>query len=195
MGIGDTVEAVTEATLRAFLERLGKQYEGAATFYLLGGSALCLLGNPRVTVDVDYWYAIDADEKERFVAAVEELAEEMHLDVEDVPLDEFVPLAPGAYERCQLVGRFGGIEACIFDLYTIALSKIARGFEADLEDVVFMLRQDLVAFDELERLFKEVLPQAPQADIIPSEFKDYFAQLWQSTRKLRSEKRRKRGLG
>ena len=90
------MEAVTKANLRAFLERLGKQYEGSATFYLLGGSALCLLGNPRVTVDVDYWYAIAADEKERFVAVVEELAEEMHLDAEDVPLDEFVPLAPGA---------------------------------------------------------------------------------------------------
>jgi hypothetical protein len=56
-----------------------------------------------------------------------------------------------------------------------------------------MLREDLIEFDELERLFREVLPQAPQADIIPSEFEDYFIQLWQSTRKLRSEKKRKRG--
>ena len=28
----------------------------------------------------------------------------------------------------------------IFDLYTIALSKIARGFESDLEDVMFMIQ-------------------------------------------------------
>jgi hypothetical protein len=112
MGIGGAVEAVTKVTLRAFLERLGERYEGSATFYLLGGSALCLLGNPRVTVDVDYWYAIAADEKERFVAVVEELAEEMHLEAKDVPLDEFVPLAPGsirAPSACRAIWQDRGI--------------------------------------------------------------------------------------
>jgi hypothetical protein len=171
------VEAVTEVKLRAFLERLGEQYQGTATLYLLGGGALCLLGNPRVTVDVDYWYAVSSEEEARFKAAVENLAEEMHLDVEDVPLDEFVPLPPGAYDRRQLVGHFGGVEAYIFDPYTIALSKIARGFEADLEDVLFMLGEGLIEFTELERLFEEVLPRATEADIIPQEFQEYFKEL------------------
>jgi len=187
------VESVTEANLWAFLERLGEQYQGSATLYLLGGGALCLLGNPRGTVDVDYWYAIAPEKEARFKAAVEKLAEEMHLDVEDVPLDEFVPLPEGAYERRQLVGQFSGVEVYIFDLYTIALSKIARGFESDLEDVVFMLREDLIEFDDLELLFKHVLPQAPQADIVPKEFEGRFAKLRQSTRKLCREKRRRRG--
>lgn len=186
------MESVTAENLRTFLERLGEQYQGSATLYLLGGGALCLLGNPRVTVDVDYWYTISSEEEAQFKAAVETLAEEMHLDVEDVPLDEFVPLPPGAYDRRQLVGRFGGIEAYIFDPYTIALSKIARGFEADLEDVVFMLREDLIEFDELERFFRQVLLQAPQADIIPSEFEDYFVELRRRTRKLLREKKRRR---
>jgi hypothetical protein len=98
---------------------------------------------------------------------LEKLAEEMHLDVEDVPLDEFVPLPPGAYDRRQLVGCFGGVEAYIFDPYTIALSKIARGFEADFEDVLFMLGEGLIEFAELERLFEQVLPRSVEADIIP----------------------------
>ena len=193
MGIGGAVEPVTETGLRAFLERLGKQYQGTATFYLLGGGALCLLGNPRGTMDLDYWYAIASEEEAQFKTVVEKLAEEMRLDIEDVPLDEFVPLAPGAYERRQLVGHFGGIEVYIFDLYTIALSKIARGFESDVEDVVFMLREDLIEFDELEQFFKQVLPQASQADIIPKEFENRFAKLRQGTRKLRREKKRRRG--
>jgi hypothetical protein len=192
MGAGGTVESVTAENLRAFLECLGEHYQGSATLYLLGGGALCLLGSPRVTADVDYWYAVSSDEDARFKAAVEKAAEEMRLDVEDVPIGEFVPLPPGTYERRQLVGRFGDVEVYIFDPYTIALSKIARGFEADLEDVVFMLRTDLIVFDELERLFNEILPQAPQADIIPTEFKGYFAQLRRSTRKLRREKKRHR---
>ena len=50
------MESVTAATLRTFLERLGERYQGSAALYLLGRSALCLLGNPRVTGDVDYAY-------------------------------------------------------------------------------------------------------------------------------------------
>lgn len=171
------MESVTVENLRAFLERLGEQYPGSATLYLLGGGALCLLGNPRVTVDVDYWYAVSSAEEAQFKAAMEKLAEEMHLDVEDVPLDEFVPLPQGAYDRRQFVGRFGGVEVYIFDPYTIALSKIARGFEADLEDVLFMLGEDLIEFAELERLFEQVLPRSAEADIIPQEFQEYFEEL------------------
>jgi hypothetical protein len=89
----------------------------------------------------------------------------LRLDLEEVPLVEFIPLPTRARERRRLVGRFGQIEIYIFDLYSIALSKIARGFESDLEDVVFMLREGLIEFGELERHSGEVLPQSPQADI------------------------------
>jgi len=177
------MESVTAANLRSFLERLGERYQGSATLYLLGGSALCLLGNPRVTGDVDYTYATIPEEEALFKAAVAELAAEMRLDLEDVPIEEFVPLPPGAYERRQLIGLFGKVEAYIFDPYTIALSKIARGFEADLEDVLFMLREGLIEFDELERLFEQVLPQAPETDIIPEEFQTYFTQVRRAHRK------------
>jgi hypothetical protein len=177
------VESVTAENLRAFLERLGEEYSGPVTLYLLGGGALCLLGNPRVTVDLDYWYAVSSEEEARFKATVEKLAGEMHLDVEDVPLDEFVPLPAGAYARRQLVGRFGGVEAYIFDPYTIALSKIARGFETDLDDVLFMIDEGMIEFAELECLFDEVLPRSAEADIIPQEFQEYFEEL-----RLRVEK-------
>ena len=94
-----------------------------------------------------------------------------------MPLAEFIPLPPGARERRRAVGQFGQLEVYIFDPYSIALSKIARGFEADLEDVVFMLREHLVEFDELECLFEQILPEAPQADIAPQEFRAYFEEL------------------
>ena len=40
--------------IRAFLSALGNRYSRPAQLYLLGGSALCLLGSPRPTVDIDY---------------------------------------------------------------------------------------------------------------------------------------------
>lgn len=171
------MEPVTLTTLQTFLQRLGERYSGAGDFYLLGGSALCLLGNPRATLDIDYTFELGAGSVEQLEATLAELSAEMRLDVEAVPLAEFVPLPPQAHERRQLVGRYGQLDVYIFDLYTIALSKVARGFEADLEDVMFMLHEGLIEFGELERHFNSILPDAPEADIIPSEFRDYFEEI------------------
>ena len=171
------MEPITIVILKTFLQRLGERYPGPATLYLLGGSALCLLGNPRTTVDVDYTFDIDPQDAPLFQSTLAELATEMRLDIDDVPLAEFIPLPPGAYERRRYVGRFGRLQVYVFDPYSIALSKIARGFEADLEDVVFMWRNRLIEFDELERHFQVVLPLAATTDIIPQEFQEYFKEI------------------
>jgi len=171
------MEPVTEKNLKAFLRRLSERYPGPATFYLLGGSALCLLGSPRTTLDVDYIFEVAPEDTARFQAVLTELATEMRLDLDDVPLAEFIPLPPAAHERRQLVGRFGQLAVYVFDPYSIALSKIARGFEADLEDVIFLWREGLIEFGELEHHFRAVLPRAAKAVIIPQEFEDYFEEV------------------
>jgi hypothetical protein len=101
----------------------------------------------------------------------------MQLDLESVPLSEFIPLPPNAVNRHRFVGRYGKIEVFIFDLYSIALSKIARGFESDLEDVGFLLKQDLIEWGELRKHFKTILPLAVSMDIDPKEFETYFKTL------------------
>jgi hypothetical protein len=169
--------SVTLTTLQRFLGSLGERFPDPGDLYLLGGSALCLLGSPRATVDIDYTFEPEGTTAARFEAAVDELAAQMHLDVEAVPIAQFVPLPPQAYERRRWVGRYGQLTVYVFDPYTIALSKIARGFEADLEDVMFMLGEGLIEFGQLERHFRTVLPNAPKADIIPDEFRDYFEEV------------------
>lgn len=168
------MKQVTAATLQEFLRRLGERFGGQGDLYLLGGSALCLLGNPRTTVDIDYTIDPGIQTPKRLERTIAELAADMHLDVEPVPIAEFVPLPPQAHERRRFVGRYDQLSVYVFDPYTIALSKIARGFEADLEDVMFMLDQGLIEFSELESYFYAVLPDTPKADIIPDEFRDYF---------------------
>lgn len=171
------MEPVTEAKLRSFLQRLGERYGGPGTFYLLGGCALCLLGNPRTTVDVDYTHDVESGSIDQFQKVLDDLGAEMRLYVDEVPLAEFIPLPPQARERHRLVGRYGQLDVYIFDLYSIALSKIARGFEADLEDVLFLLNGGFIQFEELQHHFEVILPDAAKADIIPSEFRDYFEQV------------------
>ncbi len=93
------MEAVTSTTLEAFLRRLGERSSCTGAFYLLGGSALCLLGNPRTTADVDYTFEADTGSVEEFEATLAELATEMRLDVEAVPLDVFIRLRAPAPPR------------------------------------------------------------------------------------------------
>jgi hypothetical protein len=156
---------------------LGERYTRPGTLYLLGGCALCLLGNPRATQDVDYMVELEPETAPAFQDVVDGLAAEMHLDLEVVPLAEFIPLPPQAQERRRLIGHYGQLDVYVFDLYSIALSKIARGFESDLEDVKFLLGKGLIEWPELERAFESVLPYTVQADIIPSEFRAYFEEV------------------
>ena len=68
------MEPVTAVNLRSFMQRLGERYPGPATIYLLGGSALCLLGSPRVTLDVDYTVEVAPEDAARFQAVLAECA-------------------------------------------------------------------------------------------------------------------------
>lgn len=168
------MEPVTSAVLESFLQKLGERIPQSTTIYLVGGSALCLLGSPRETLDVDYSLETSTKEIEK---TINTLAAEMKMDLEAVPLSEFIPLPPAAKSRRRFIGRYGRLDVYIFDLYSIALSKITRGFESDLEDVQFLLAQNLIAWDELENHFQSILPHARRADIDPKEFQAYFDEL------------------
>ncbi len=159
------MEPVTPDSLMTFLARLGERCDRETRLYLLGGSALRLLGSPRETLDVDYAADVPPETAQAFRQALGQLADEFHLDLEEVPLAEFVPLPPLAHERHRLVGQFGLLEVYLFDPYSIALSKIARGFESDLEDVLFLLRTDTIEFAALEQHFRAILPRGQRTSI------------------------------
>ncbi len=171
------MKPISSESILTFLNRLGARYTGQCAIYLLGGVALSLMGNPRVTQDLDYAVELAEGAEKDFQAAIARLAHGMQIDVEEVCLGEFIPLPPGAWERRQPIGRFGQIEVYLFDPYSIALSKITCGFESDLEDAVFLLGEGLIDFAELEDHFEAVLPDALEADIDPQEFRGYFEEV------------------
>jgi hypothetical protein len=131
----------------------------------LGGSALCLLGSTRQTLDIDFTTELESEPSQHLESVIRQLAQEMNLDVEPVPIAEFVPLPQNALKRRRFIGRFDHLDFFVYDLYTIALSKISRGFESDFEDVLFLLRKNFINLPELEGYFQEILPAALKADI------------------------------
>lgn len=162
-------DRVNTAHLENFFRELGKRYEKRATLYLVGGSALVLLGSDRPTLDIDY-VGIDIpelwDEVQRLI---DQIATEMELKIEAVPYREMIPLSSETEERHLHVGKYGTMDVYVFDPYAMALGKLDRGFPTDLEDIVFMLKRNLIHLSLLEKVVQDALPVASQYDMNPKQ--------------------------
>jgi len=148
---------VTPPLIEQFLEELGRRFERPASIYVFGGSAILLLGGPRSTFDVDFTFTIEAERADQLRQTIQTLAAEMDLDLEESEPAEFMPLPAGVEARRQPIGRYGEIEAYIFDLYSVALMKIDRAFPSDIEDVHFLIQNGHVDLAALEQRMSEIL--------------------------------------
>jgi len=96
-----------------------------------------------------------------------QIARELEIHVEPVPLESFIPLPDGSAERSIRIGQFGNLEIHVADPYSIALSKLDRGFETDFEDIIFLIRRNFITLNELERIAQDALPHAREYDLQP----------------------------
>ncbi len=151
--------------IQAILNQLGEGVPPGSQLILVGGGALALLGNPRPTFDLDFWGDdIHPNELHR---AILEIAAELKIHVEPVPLERFIPLPQGSAQRNLYIGQFGNLEVYVADPYSLALSKLDRGFDSDLDDIVFLVGKGFVEFQELERIVQNALSQAGKFDFNP----------------------------
>jgi hypothetical protein len=72
------------------------------------------------------------------------------------------------------VEKFGSIEVYIFDPYSIALSKLARGFDTDIQDILFLLRQGIIEINILTQFLEETIPAAWDYGIDPNELRTHL---------------------
>ena len=169
--------SLAAAEIEFFLRRLAEQYGKPATLYLLGGGGLCLLGSPRRTYDIDYTLDESSDKAQELLTTIEALADEMGLELEEVPLEEFIPLPEDAHTRHQWIGKFGSLNIYVYDPYSIAVSKLSRGLKSDLQDVIFLLREKMINLNELAKHIKAAFPEAWKFDIDPADLRLYFNEM------------------
>ena len=110
------------------LQELGRRYDQPVDLYLIGGAALCLLGNVRITLDIDFVgndMPIAAETQPNTLrATLESVAAELRVEIEAVPLEQFIPVPGDADTRHHLVGSFGTVRVYVFDPCGFALSKL-----------------------------------------------------------------------
>jgi hypothetical protein len=100
---------VDNAEIITILQNLGARLPTDSQLVLVGGSALALLGSSRLTIDIDF---IGDDVHPTLLhRTIMQIAREMQIHVEPVPLERFVPLPEGNEERVIRIGQFGNLES------------------------------------------------------------------------------------
>jgi hypothetical protein len=168
--------------IKQFLAELGRRLDHPADLFLLGGGALLLLGNARSTLDLDY--VGDDLKKDELQQAIDVLAGEMQIAVEAVPFEGFVPISEAARARHYFVGRFNALDVYVFDPYSIAVSKLDRGFDTDIADVAFLIRRKLVDLSVLQAELTAALTQAQEFNLNPESAHTHFDELRRTLRKI-----------
>ena len=151
--------------IESILQSLGARVPSDSQLILIGGSALALLGSPRLTIDIDF--IGDDLHPNALHRSLMQIATELKIHVEPVPLERFIPLPKGSDQRNIRIGQFGNLEVYVADPYSIALSKLDRGLETDFDDIVFLIQQNFIMLNQLEHILSEALPDARQFDVNP----------------------------
>lgn len=158
-----TTDLMNNTEIQSILQALGERVQRPSRLVLVGGSALALLGSPRLTIDIDF--VGDDLHPNELHRSIIQIAKELQVHVEPVPLERFIPLPKGSDKRNIRIGQFGNLEVYVADPYSIALSKLDRGFDTDFDDLVFLVQRNLVTIEELERITKNALPNAKKFDL------------------------------
>ena len=150
---------VDAQVLNRFLQRLGQCYRRPGTLYLVGGSSLLLVAAKASTFDIDITFEVAPEDHAEFIRCVRQVSREIEVPVEQTSPAEFLPLPFGYRDRRRYIGRYGSLEVFHFDLYSVALSKLLRASDKDLQDVVALVRSGAIERTKLERYFQEILPK------------------------------------
>lgn len=127
--------------IREFLERLGERSAGPGRVYLTGGASALLEGWRASTVDIDL--KLDPEPRGVF-EAIASLKNELDVNVELAAPDQFLPALPDWRTRSSFIVRHGEVDFFHYDFRAQALSKLARGYDRDIDDVLHMLSRGLV---------------------------------------------------
>lgn len=149
--------------IRFILHTLGKHVATPTRLYLIGGSALALLGSRRLTIDIDF-IGDDISPSEAHKSIIQ-TAKELKIFLEPVALEKFIPLPDGSDKRSIRIGQFGKLEIFVADPYSIALSKLDRGLDTDLDDIVFLIQHKHIKIGQLKQITENALSHAREFDI------------------------------
>jgi hypothetical protein len=172
-------QKVDRERIKLFFQSLANRFRRPGKIYLVGGTSLVFEELRLQTVDIDVVIEVSPADHGKLIQAIRELKDELSINVEEASPGDFIPLPSGYQNRHEYLERIGTIDVLHFDLYSTALSKIERGREQDLVDVLALLRVGRIEWTTLVDLFKEILPRMGKESLKqdPIEFEQNFRAL------------------
>ena len=164
--------------LEQLMRALGREAQGSGCIYFTGGASALLIGWRQSTVDIDI--RLDPEPPGIF-QAIAKLKQELHINIELASPQDFLPPLPGWRDRSMFIGRQGQILFYHYDFTAQALSKLARGYDRDINDVQAMYAQKLFDLDQLCESFAAIEPELirfPSLDpnVLKNKVENFMAQ-------------------
>lgn len=139
--------------IEQLMKALGREARGSGCIYFTGGASALLIGWRSSTVDIDI--RLDPEPPGIF-QAIAKLKQELDINIELASPQDFLPQLPGWRDRSIFIGREGEISFYHYDFTAQALSKLSRGYNRDLDDVVAMYEQKLFTLEKLRDCFNAI---------------------------------------
>lgn len=143
----------SQENIRLVMQAIGSRIMEPLKVYFTGGTTCVMKGWRESTVDIDLKPVPDLGKVYEVIA---QLKEELSVNIETAAPDHFLPPLPGWEERSEFIGTFGLVQFFHYDIYAQILSKVARGFDKDLNDARKMLENKDA--NKLQELFNSIRP-------------------------------------
>jgi len=146
-------EEVTRERLVLLMKELARRAprRGACRVYFVGGGTAVYLGWRRSSIDVDLY-----SDREVVFRDIQEIKERLNINIEFARPEDFVPPLPGTAGRHVFIDTVGAITFYHYDPYAQLFSKVARGFQRDLEDAREFIRSGMVDPRKLRSLLAKI---------------------------------------
>ena len=151
------------------MQELAATAQSPGKVYFTGGATALLLGFREQTIDIDL--KLDPEPKGVF-EAIARLKNTLDLNVELASPDNFIPVPPDWREHSRHIVSIGSVEFFHYDFVLQALSKLERGHDQDLEDVVSLFRAGHISAEGLRECLARIEPDLIRYPAIePVQFK------------------------
>jgi hypothetical protein len=146
-------DKLTRDSLRALMRELSRSAgkTGDYRVYLVGGGTAVLEGWRASSVDA----GLHASREDIF-RDVQAIKERLHLNIELVRPEHFVPPLEGSADRHVFIETMGRVSFHHYDPYAQLFSKIVRGFERDLVDARSFIKSGMVNAGQFRDLVQAI---------------------------------------
>jgi hypothetical protein len=135
------------------MQAIGSRIRQPLKVYFTGGTTCVLKGWRDATVDIDLKPVPDLGKVYDVIA---QLKEELSINIETAAPDHFLPALPGWEDRSEYIDTISQVQFYHYDIYAQILSKVARGFDQDLDDARKMMASNDPK--KLKELFEAIRP-------------------------------------